>query len=312
MSPLASHLDPDPHTPRARVFEVRNLTRSLGDSLIHSGISFTVRSGEALFIRGPSGVGKTLLLRSLAFLDPFDSGRLTLDGQSPEQLGVPTWRARVCYVFQQRIAFAGTPSELYFAAQQFGAQRGRPRGDLPALVHDLGLEQSVLNQPWAELSVRRRLKPAAAAAAAARRPPKTLMFPLLCCGTLVRVRDLQGGQAQRVQLAIAVALNPAVLLLDEPTSSLDVESARRVERVLKACGAALIWVSHDPHQPARVGGRCLHLPAGIESSVLTPPASPDAAKPPSLPRGSRAPSLEHLASHGNPQLEAPGGSDEHV
>jgi ATPase subunit of ABC transporter with duplicated ATPase domains len=51
-----------------------------------------------------------------------------------------------------------------------------------------------------------------------------------------------------VQLAIAVALRPWVLLLDEPTSSLDSESARRVERVLKNCGAALIWVSHDPAQ----------------------------------------------------------------
>ena len=39
--------------------------------------------------------------------------------------------------------------------QQFAAQRGRPRGDLPALVHELGLEQGVLNQPWTELSVRR-------------------------------------------------------------------------------------------------------------------------------------------------------------
>ena len=63
------------------------------------------------------------------------------------------WRAAVCYVHQSRVALKGTPSELYFTLQHFKAQRGRARGDLPALVHDLGLEQGVLNQPWAQLSV---------------------------------------------------------------------------------------------------------------------------------------------------------------
>ena len=75
--------------------------------------------------------------------------------------------------------------------------------------------------------------------AASRAPtPPTLPFPPFW----------QGGQAQRVQLAIAVALRPWVLLVDEPTSSLDSESAKRVERVLKSCSAALVWVSHDPAQ----------------------------------------------------------------
>ena len=81
-------------------------------------------------------------------------GKLTLNGQTPEQLCIPKWRALVSYVFQSRVAHKGTPSELWFTVQQFKAQRGRPRGDLPALIHDLGLEQEVLNQPWTQLSVR--------------------------------------------------------------------------------------------------------------------------------------------------------------
>ena len=72
----------------------------------------------------------------------------------------------------------------------------------------------------------------------------------------------QGGQAQRVVIAVAVALKPPILLLDEPTSALDPESAKLAEAVLKACGSACVWVSHDPAQPGRVGGRVLDLPAG--------------------------------------------------
>lgn len=134
---------------------VSNLRRSVGGRLLHSGISLTVRSGDILFITGPSGVGKSLLLRSLAYLDPLDSdsGRLELNGKSPAEWGVPHWRARVCYVHQQRLTHAGTPSELYYTLQGFRSQRSRPRGDLPQLVRELGLEQSVLNQPWTQLSV---------------------------------------------------------------------------------------------------------------------------------------------------------------
>jgi ABC-type iron transport system FetAB ATPase subunit len=132
---------------------VENVYRSIGGRTIISDISFSLHRGEILFIRGPSGVGKTLLLRCLSALDPLDSGLLTLDGRTPDQIGHPNWRARVTYVHQQRVTHKGTPSEWYFAAQHLKAQRGRPRGDLPALIHELGLEQAVLNQPWSELSV---------------------------------------------------------------------------------------------------------------------------------------------------------------
>ncbi|KAK9785516.1 hypothetical protein WJX73_009532 [Symbiochloris irregularis] len=124
------------------------------------------------------------------------------------------------------------------ALPQLSAQRRRPRGDLPALIHDLGLEQPVLNQPWSELS---------------------------------------GGQAQRIILAIFLALKPSFLLLDEPTSALDLVSTTKVERVLKASGAGLVWVTHDDAQPVRVSGRLLQLPLGTEvpiESVASPQAIP--------------------------------------
>lgn len=215
------------------VLKVDNLCRKVRDSegserQILAAVSFTVTTGDILFVRGPSGVGKTLLLRSLALLDPVQGGSLQLNGQAPLEIGVTQWRSVVTYVPQARVQPKGTPAELYFAVQQFKAQKGRPRRDLPTLVQRLGLEQGTLNQQWSQLS---------------------------------------GGQAQRMVLAIATALRPDVLLLDEPTSALDLESAKLTEAVLQDCGAACIWVSHDSRQLDRVGGRILDLPSGRQSSM---------------------------------------------
>ncbi|WIA22395.1 hypothetical protein OEZ85_004701 [Tetradesmus obliquus] len=212
----------------APLLVVHQLKRSVGGRTLWSNISFEVFPGEIWFLRGPSGVGKTLLLRAVACLDPLEAGWLKLSGQSPSEVGIPCWRAQVMYVHQSRVNFKGTPQEFFTLAQSFAAQKGRPRGDLAQLVADLGLDAGVLQQQWSELS---------------------------------------GGQAQRVALAVSLALQPKLLLLDEPTSACDTEAALKVEAVLKRCSAAVLWVTHDPQQPLRVGGRLLELPEGNASSI---------------------------------------------
>ena len=152
---------------------------------------------------------------------------MKLNGKTPAEIGIPNWRAQVSYVNQSRVGLKGTPAELYFSAQKFASQKGRKRGDLPAIVFQLGLEQTVLNQRWG---------------------------------------DLSDGQAQRVAVAIAVALKPTVLLLDEPTSNCDAHCARRVEEVVKRCDSAVIWATHSQEQANRLGGRILELPFGTHSS----------------------------------------------
>jgi len=221
------------NNPQSNTFSVNQLSRRIGDRLLHSNVSFEVHSGEVLFITGPSGCGKTRLLRSLAALDEIESGDILLNGESPDEFGFPAWRSSVGYVFQQGIAFgdipgAETPAQLFATAKQYGSQRGRSHAELQDIGVDMGLEAQFVDSAW---------------------------------------KDLSGGQAQRAQLAVLVALRPSVLLLDEPTSACDNDSAIRVESVLKSCGTALIWVSHDAHQPSRVGGRILTLVDGSVSDI---------------------------------------------
>lgn len=236
-------IEQDKHEPREELL-VRGLSKQVGDKLLFTNISFSIRRGETLFIRGPSGAGKSQLLRSLAGLDRVEPRTLFFNGVPQENIRLPDWRAQVSYISQSRTGFTDTPAEFYFKVQQFAAQRRRPRGDLPQLIHYLGLEQSILHQSWASLS---------------------------------------GGQAQRVHIAIALALNPVFLLLDEPTSALDPESARKVERLLKSSGCGLVWVSHDQYQPGRVGGSILEIPSGSFAVAGTPPLSPETYIQSSLP-----------------------------
>lgn len=154
-----------------------------------------------------------------------------MDGETPKRIGIPKYRSRVAYVPQTRIqGLKGSPSELYFKAQSFHAQTGRERRDLPQLISQLGLPQSVLNQPWSEFS---------------------------------------GGEAQRILLAVHLALGPHFLLVDEPTSNLDPATTLLVEDVLKAASrtTGILWVSHEPAQPLRVGGKVLELPLGLLSLI---------------------------------------------
>jgi UDP-glucose/iron transport system ATP-binding protein len=176
-------------------------------------LSLTLGVGECAALYGPSGAGKTLLLRALADLDPH-RGHVYLDevecsGVSPER-----WRTAVGML----------PAES--AWWYDGVGQHFPRGSSPWLGA-LGFEDDVLG--W-------------------------------------EVRRLSTGERARLSLARLLDNRPRVLLLDEPTASLDPSGVRRVEALLLSYriehDAAVLWVSHDPGQADRVAERSLYLEDG--------------------------------------------------
>jgi len=177
-------------------------------------VSFNLDAGECLCLSGPSGTGKSLLLRAIADLDPHE-GSVWLDGTASDSIAPALWRCRVGLLPPDSSWWLPHAIDHFHDGQ-------------PLSLDSLGLEPGLLREPVARLS---------------------------------------SGERQRLALLRLLANTPRVLLLDEPTANLDPASTLRVEAVIgdfrKTHQAAVIWVSHDPAQIARVANRHL-LVSGSE------------------------------------------------
>ena len=191
-----------------------------------SDINLDVPAGELLVVIGPSGSGKSSLLRCINRLNEIEAGAIMLDGQSIHAMSVTELRCKVGMIFQKTAAFAGSVAEnIAFGAALHG--KALSRQQIFELMAQVSLEAELIEQP---------------------------------------AGDLSGGQEQRLAIARALALDPALLLLDEPTSSLDPIATSRVEESLlqlrENTGLTMIWVSHAIEQARRIGSRVLLLDGG--------------------------------------------------
>jgi phosphate transport system ATP-binding protein len=199
----------------------------IGDLEILKGISLEARQGEILSIIGPAGAGKTTFLRSLnrmleLDLDIKTSGRILLDGQSVYDLDVAALRRQVGMVFSVPIALPMTVYEnLVFGIRLISGKNNN---------HDEYVEKALrAAYLWDEMKDRLN-EPA---------------------------RHLSGGQQQRLCLARTLALEPRILLLDEPCSGLDPISTGRIEEALRQLkrDLAIILVTNNVKQAARASDK---------------------------------------------------------
>ena len=203
------------------------LSIAYGQKLAVNQVSLTVRRGEVLALIGPSGCGKTTLLRSLnrlVDLTPAASrgGRILLDGEDVDLFDVTHLRRRVGMLFQQPNPF---PMSIFdnvaYGLRQRGSKKPSKRELEPVVVHSLqraGLFEEVKDN---------------------------LDHPALA---------LSGGQQQRLCIARSLAVQPEVLLLDEPCSALDPISTQVIEETIVSLRSeiAIVIVTHNLQQAQRV------------------------------------------------------------
>ena len=217
----------------APVVRMRDLQLHRGSRVVLDDVSLDVYRGEIVMLMGASGSGKTTLLRTVAGLEPFDRGEIDVDGVSlkhgtSDAVVLRALRTKVGLVFQSHCLF-----EHLSALENVSL----------ALVH-----------------VRR--VPQASAQARARELLEQLGVGLRANAL---PRELSGGEAQRVAIARALATDPPVLLMDEPTASLDPERRTELATMLQSLverGRTLVVVTHDEDFAARAATRILRVESG--------------------------------------------------
>ncbi len=132
------------------MLNVENLSRTIAERTLFSGLSFSLAEGESLALAAPSGFGKTQVLRCLAHLVPFD-GIITLDGKSALETGVAAWRRNAVYCAQTPPIYPGSPADFEVLVASFASQVGRPHTPAREIAASWKVEH-VWEKPWATLS----------------------------------------------------------------------------------------------------------------------------------------------------------------
>jgi ABC-type polar amino acid transport system ATPase subunit len=224
------------------ILDVVDVTVLRGSRPVAQGITISVERGESVTIMGASGSGKTSVLRAIAGLDPIAAGGIDVDGVAIRPGQTPKGHVR---------------RELY------------RRVGMVFQFHHLFEHLSALHNVWlAPVHVLHQPRKAAE-----RRALELLDQMGIAARARAMPHELSGGEAQRVAIARALAMGPQVLLLDEPTASLD--PARRgdlaaILRQLADRGCALLIASHDEEFVRGCAHRVLTMAEGRTSQGLPP------------------------------------------
>jgi phospholipid/cholesterol/gamma-HCH transport system ATP-binding protein len=222
------------------VIEFRGIQKRFGPKVVLAGVDLTIRDGEVFFLIGASGAGKSVLIKHLIGLIKPDAGEIVLDGEDVSRLDEASlYRVRkVCaMVFQHATLF-----DSMTCAENVALPLRKHRG---------------LSTREALAEAGRRLEQVHMAEFAERYPP-----------------ELGDGMRKRVAIARALTVDPRYVLFDEPTTSLDPVSARRVDRLIRelsdTLGVTSVVVSHDLTSIFSIASRVAMLYQGRLRLVGTP------------------------------------------
>ena len=238
------------------LMHVKNLSRKVSGNWIWVNISFELSAGQRLALSGTSGSGKSMLLKTLAGLDVLEKGpsgeegSISFSGKSITEWEMPQYRTRISYVPQHQAFTDETVEECFKRVFTLKANQNKfyDREKILLWLKQLSLQNTGKNNSDKGDFT------------------KLLNHP---------ARELSGGEAQVVAIFLALQLDPQVLLLDEPTASMDEELARLMEDLLEKwhkgsaeifpappgqkAQRAWIWVSHNPEQLTRMCGQTYSL-----------------------------------------------------
>ena len=198
------------------MIQIRNLHKSFGKLEVLKGIDLDIQDGETVAIIGPSGAGKSTLLRCINYLEEPQKGTITIDGESYDY---ETMTAKTAWKLRQK-------SSMVFQNYNLFQHRTVLENITDPLIHAKKMNKEDAKRRALELLQMVGLE------------EKAGQYP----------RKLSGGQQQRVGIARAMAVEPKVILFDEPTSSLDPELVKEVLRVIKRLSdqkQTMVIVTHE-------------------------------------------------------------------
>ena len=208
-----THTDADSNQ---RVIEISKVSTRFGDHVVHSELDLEVRRGEIFALIGGSGSGKSTLLREMILLHRPDSGTIRVLGADLQSLGA-----------EETLALRERWGVMFQHGGLFGSLTVKENIGLPLREHT-GLQDVLIDEIAASKLAMTGLKPEVAA-----------QYP----------SELSGGMMKRASLARALALDPELLFLDEPTAGLDPDSAGGVDELVRKLrglfGLTIVMITHD-------------------------------------------------------------------
>lgn len=203
----------DHMTDERYILRVENIKKSFGTNEVLKGVSINVRKGETICFIGPSGTGKSTLLRCINQLTIPDSGKIFLNDEEVTHAGprINYFRQKIGMVFQNFFLFDHLTAVRNVEIALLKVKKMNPKEAREKAMYEL---KQVGMADWAD------------------------HYPA----------ELSGGQAQRVSIARALAMDPDIMLFDEPTSALDPELTREVLEVMKKLameGMTMLVVTHE-------------------------------------------------------------------